>query len=104
MVVAVQFGAHAPVEVLTELTEDALPLELRVRFGPDGWRIIGASDPVRSMGERCTRGPGSSPAREVRCAPGSRTGWGQRRGARSRRYSRSANAKIQIEYVTRATL
>jgi len=48
MVVAAQIGAHAPVEVLTELTEDASPLELRVRFGPDGWRIIGASDPVEA--------------------------------------------------------
>jgi putative zinc finger/helix-turn-helix YgiT family protein len=48
MVAAAQLGAHAPVEVLTELTDDAAPLELRVRFGHDGWRIAGASDPAEA--------------------------------------------------------
>lgn len=44
MVAAAQVGVHAPVDVLTELTDDAAPLALRVRFGHDGWRISGASD------------------------------------------------------------
>ncbi len=62
MVTAAQLGAHAPVEVLTELTDDAAPLALRVRFGHDGWRIVGASDPTEAWralrprtGRRCSR-------------------------------------------------
>jgi putative zinc finger/helix-turn-helix YgiT family protein len=48
MVAAAQLGVEAPVDVLTELTDDAAPLALRVRFGHDGWHVVGAADPAEA--------------------------------------------------------